>query len=550
MVKAYDAVESTPKSTYLSSIQSRKLQNTKDSEEYKGCPIEIHLYDRWGDGWNNTRLTATNSKYIEGPAIPRKSGQKAVEGYTMPPGSTEGLAVIVINPDTEALLQVTTTVGSRSTESWEVLWSVQVQQKTYVLGFGSSIAIMCSLNMGGDEYLTTIKQLAGKITTTCSRCTYNLPEGQSTAVQATAHSNTDTPDPDPDPGSLSLDTRSLPYPVNMASTGMNGWYDDIFSSVYYTVSDTTRTKIITGGTYCSSRNEEICYAMLVDGTYIFRVTGNGYRKTNTNLITWRFCGITGRRQQEFRFAVSSGRCIPGDVKSVKMSPTMYNASYGSKFEFDTADTDMSSSERYVSSHEDHVYTTARVILLSTLSIIMTLLVITIAYLYRKFTTQTIEGCAPAMEECGIDTNREDKTTVGAVRRALPNITNFIKKKIRPANEFGSGSLGAVVGGSSGSLRSGSSVAGGSKYAFLSMTSDEESTRGWSERGDGEGGPSAPSTPGVDESSNTLLAYKDSINLTSGSPQKSEGETETAADESSSRLISLKHRSLLPLGADI
>ena len=120
------------------------------------------------------------------------------------------------------------------------------------------------------------------------------------------------------------DSRTLPYPIVMSSSSSNGWYDDIFAAVYYSISDSSRTTLLFAGTYCGSKSQDTCYAQLVDGSYIFRVSGNAIWRTKTHSATWRFCGVTGRRQQEIAFTVSSGRCTAGAVISAHISERLEN----------------------------------------------------------------------------------------------------------------------------------------------------------------------------------------------------------------------------------
>lgn len=93
-----------------------------------------------------------------------------------------------------------------------------------------------------------------------------------------------------------------------------GWnVDDSPANTYYSISDISRTALISEGTICGSYIKEICLEKLEDGEYIFRVGGNGddYKGINS----WEFCGLTGGAQQELKFSWEDGECTAGELRS-------------------------------------------------------------------------------------------------------------------------------------------------------------------------------------------------------------------------------------------
>ena len=66
-----------------------------------------------------------------------------------------------------------------------------------------------------------------------------------------------------------------PYAAKLSNTAGNGWFDGTGTSTYYSISDADREELLAYGTLCGAKSEEFCEEKLVDGSYIFRVGGNG-----------------------------------------------------------------------------------------------------------------------------------------------------------------------------------------------------------------------------------------------------------------------------------
>jgi len=101
-----------------------------------GCPVELYILDRWGDGWGGAILTATNAQYFSLP-------EEDIKGFFPAYGHYGKNSLIVINPLATSTLSVIDVVSGPPEEYWEVYWSVMIEGTVYAGSYDSSLTLNC-----------------------------------------------------------------------------------------------------------------------------------------------------------------------------------------------------------------------------------------------------------------------------------------------------------------------------------------------------------------------------------------------------------------------
>lgn len=348
----------------------------------KGCPLEIYLLDKWGDGWNGAKLTV--------------SGGPKPKAYSPKPGPSAlaNSVNVPLTPLASSVISISDPLSGTPKEYWEIWWSFSHEGQIYVGGYDTEVTLMCMWKSPTD-YVIQVIEVKNAVEDTCSRCQKPKPKPKPSKVIKTsdgdevltwAGSNGETlsltmteeqygamsqqtssyeqamsnaqfesqleameSDSNPGLASASSDSsipgiissvitnirRSLdatptspkpkpepkkyPYIAMLLNTGGRGWFDGTGASTYYAISDSTRYELVSSGTLCGSFSEQLCELALPDGDYFLRVGGNGDSSKDDN--TWEFCGVTGGAQTELSFSVKKGKCsASADLKSAIDAP--------------------------------------------------------------------------------------------------------------------------------------------------------------------------------------------------------------------------------------
>lgn len=343
--------EPTTLPTYVPTSSRPTTKPTKSPIYVKGCPLEVTLLDKFGDGWGSDAFfTATYSEYIDGPG---NNGY----GFNVPPKSLDAsTGRIVIAPDAHSLLTVSTWNDVPPPAFWEIYWSVTVEGITYVGDYGSKITVHCDWKSETSYSLSVFntKDLPEGDCDRCSHPSYVPPDVNSpvsgssktapnvgpayvksnpaaptapttTLSVATAVSSPGRPDVSSAATLISKNSPkralSTPTPYAVLLTLLNekgtGWYNGLMTSTYYAISNPEKTKLYAMETVCGQFSKESCEEDLQDGYYVFRVGGNGDRSRKD--YSWKFCGMRGGPKTEMLFTMYKGKCIPGEVISSDVS---------------------------------------------------------------------------------------------------------------------------------------------------------------------------------------------------------------------------------------
>eukprot|EP00607_Mallomonas_marina_P007469 CAMPEP_0182416774 /NCGR_PEP_ID=MMETSP1167-20130531/1127_1 /TAXON_ID=2988 /ORGANISM="Mallomonas Sp, Strain CCMP3275" /LENGTH=475 /DNA_ID=CAMNT_0024589827 /DNA_START=211 /DNA_END=1638 /DNA_ORIENTATION=+ len=127
----------------------------------RGCPLEVFMMDKFGDGWNGAKLTVAG-------------GPKERTFSPGPYGS--GLTVnVALSPLEESKIYVTSSSKGDPKEFWEVWWSFSVDDIPYVGGYETEITLMC-LWQSPTDYVIQVVEVKNVPELTCSRCTKPKPK--------------------------------------------------------------------------------------------------------------------------------------------------------------------------------------------------------------------------------------------------------------------------------------------------------------------------------------------------------------------------------------
>lgn len=140
----------------------------------KGCPLEIYLMDKWGDGWNGAKLTVSG-------------GPKAKSFSPKPgPSSTLGTKVnIPLTPLASSVISISNPLSGTPKEYWEVWWSFSLDGQVYVGGYETVITLQCMWKSPTD-YVIQVLEVNNAVDNSCSRCQKPKPKPKPAKVITTA----------------------------------------------------------------------------------------------------------------------------------------------------------------------------------------------------------------------------------------------------------------------------------------------------------------------------------------------------------------------------
>eukprot|EP01041_Mallomonas_annulata_P011166 gene11166-23334_t len=350
----------------------------------KGCPLDIYMMDKWGDGWNGAKLFVTSESGTTGSLAPKAFGKS--KSYSPKPLTSGTSVSVVLSPLVPSVISISSKKSEATKEFWEIWWSFSVDGTPYIGGYETEVTLMC-LWQSPSDYVIQVVEIKNAEEPSCKRCHKPKPKPKPKASQivsdnhggfnvvisgsgggsgsdevypynATLYNQTemsfdqllaaealesaleaedDLDDVMVESGLsgvgqgvlTTLSRRNLdgdskpkpkprkpyPYITMLMNTAGSGWFDGTGTSTYYSISDSTRYELMASGTICGEFSKEICEEKLPDGSYIFRVSGNGDANQDDN--SWKFCGVTGGPQQELSFSVKKGKCTAGVLRTCK-----------------------------------------------------------------------------------------------------------------------------------------------------------------------------------------------------------------------------------------
>lgn len=117
----------------------------------KGCPLDISLLDKWGDGWKGAKLMAIDNSVPTGPK------QRPPKSYAPKPGPSIRTVTLNLSPLAPTILSIATRSGSIPTESWEIWWGFTVDGKFYQGGYNTIISLTCLWESPSDYVIEVTK---------------------------------------------------------------------------------------------------------------------------------------------------------------------------------------------------------------------------------------------------------------------------------------------------------------------------------------------------------------------------------------------------------
>mmetsp|Transcript_20856 Transcript_20856/g.30000 ORF Transcript_20856/g.30000 Transcript_20856/m.30000 type:complete len:1048 (+) Transcript_20856:168-3311(+) len=298
------------------------------------CTYEILIVDLFGDGWVNVDLNVT------------------VNGESTFHSLNCSCDVVTVVAQQCNIRIETTSYGEDAITPWEVLWQVDVRNKTWYGDADSVLQVRYDSVIFTDGMLSTDPS---DDENQCHECHHPKPKpkpgpsppskGGSGSDGSNRNSTDDSANGDESSGDGS-DGRNAgnggakpkphPVPVNVQLFDAlgNGWYDgagsedwcdseelgaedsieipDLFTHPNYYIMNSERTKLIKTGTICKGdRSMELCEEILPHhGDFVFRVAGFE-RTEDGEASSWKFCGEEGVLGDEMEFSMRAGKCIPG-----------------------------------------------------------------------------------------------------------------------------------------------------------------------------------------------------------------------------------------------
>jgi hypothetical protein len=300
--------------------------------------LDVILLDEFGDGWLGAALSLNHSGFYQPSDWTNKQVLKPkpkpsvhrVSHHTDPNAFSSSELKLVTsstNPVQFSIcasldedrffergtytLEVQSVTGAKIVNDWEMHW--QVVKASGESFFGSSKTSMTfDFNDSGEFTLVRSRALSTE-KDTCQRCEHPAPKAK----------------PKPNRGVLSerqlSDIKPPPahtIPFVLHSRSGRGWATSSRRNVgtKYSISDSSKTRLITTGSICEKSLKENCEVKLPDGDYYFRVGGAG--DENRGEVAWTFCKVHSDAQSELSFSVVHGECIPG---ALQQAESMSNA---------------------------------------------------------------------------------------------------------------------------------------------------------------------------------------------------------------------------------
>lgn len=208
-------------------------------------------------------------------------------------------------------LEVQSVTGAKIVNEWEMHWHV-VKSNGETFSGSSKTSMTFDFNSEGEFVLVRSRALA-KDMERCQQCTRPSPKPKPTPKPHL---------PKPHQGGLKPPpAHTIPFVLHSKSG--NSWTSSSGSGIgtKYSISDSSKTQLITSGSICEKSLKENCEIKLPDGDYYFRVGGAG--DDNRGDVAWTFCKVHSSSQSELSFSVANGECLPGALQKAEgMSDTI------------------------------------------------------------------------------------------------------------------------------------------------------------------------------------------------------------------------------------
>lgn len=282
------------------------------------CIVPIQLLDKWGDGWDEAAVAATDVSKVIGSSGHELTDSGVARLWPVlleDKGKYVTDATILLNNDGNvSTLKIVSLTSSRTpAELWEVLWSVSIGGSLYFGSYKTIMTLQCV------NKTAAVKSILNGVThTPCALCPrVEKPLGLSAPFVPPSPAKAPPAPPQP-AGRRLLGGPAKPAPLTALTFRIEnsfgrGWYNSSVEATEYFISDASRTSLVTSGTLCGPRVRDQCQEKLPDGDYVFRVTGN--LDDFDDEQSWEFCGVEGVAQQELSFQISKGRCLPKNLTS-------------------------------------------------------------------------------------------------------------------------------------------------------------------------------------------------------------------------------------------
>lgn len=302
-----------------------KLRHQNGGSQFQGgCTLDVFLLDKFGDGWNGASFVFQNRDLVE---------------YRSPQPGTSGSVIRLILP----VNQVSSlSVRSRDSttvpkEFWDILWSFHLHDDLLTGRYSTHINLKC-INNPMEGNIIELLDATGLVETSCSRCPHPSSSYFFLEKYLNHHSLSKNLVKSSSPNPLSNNSTAATIAledafsvhVTLHSQSGLGWYHFTAPFTRFTISNSNRTILIAEGTICGSLSTEVCEYQLSDGSYVFRVGGNGDSRAKTD-VSWNFCGVRGGPREEFSFIISEGHCLAGPL--IKSIPDLSYGNYSTS-EFD------------------------------------------------------------------------------------------------------------------------------------------------------------------------------------------------------------------------
>jgi hypothetical protein len=329
------------------------IGSTLASEE---AIFRVRFGDKFGDGWDGASLSFLtrdyNESYVVGDIDYRDleseyraapaAGDKAFEGGVECADSEDAIYFAMVVGENNTLLSN----QEAPVQSWEIYWQIDLNGTIYHGGWNTRMAFTCD---GNYTLITSWTENLLETLGSCPECQHPKPKPKPKPRGSDDDKSDDDKrrilgadddgkggKPKPKPP-----LKYWPVPVKLMDvTDKDGWFlPDTLGYAEYTISDASRINLLAEGTLCPSKGTDgystVCEAMLPDGHYIFRASGN-LDDYSTN-YTWQLCGkkavkyeigmsdpaitgenatmqydyrsSTGHMGNEVSFQIKKGKCI-------------------------------------------------------------------------------------------------------------------------------------------------------------------------------------------------------------------------------------------------
>jgi len=288
-----------------------------------GDCLELMLLDKFGDGWSGASVVLNHSGYVDdsylthpGPPPPYNyfSSRVFSPSYMSNPFRTDVCASV---DDNRYRLRgiyhfsVHNPYDDDLENEWEIFWQITVRSSGEVFTGSAKTILEFEFKDSSEFKLRPIQtKLLAPASQTCARCKHPAPKRQPGKPVRELFDETQ-----PRPPVLT----KVPMTLNDKDGG--GWFLTSGTGISFTVSDSSKTKLLSAGTICGDMLKEDCEIELSDGDYFFRVQG-GDDYADRDGVSWNFCGVHSSAQHELSFAILDGHCIAGSLRDAVTIATL------------------------------------------------------------------------------------------------------------------------------------------------------------------------------------------------------------------------------------